>query len=942
MTLSCVVSLQAKELDSTPIITNFSNEIFDIESKVWDVDQDENGIIYAATNAGLYEYDGERWKLHQGGIGTNLRSVLCHEDIIYTSGWGGYGYWDYDVNLRFIYHSLYIQPNTEGVSTEEFWNIELTPKALFFQSKNRLHIYDRESGVVSIHTSSKGFDNLHKTEDGRLYVRDLDRGVCLYQGDSLHLLPGTSQLALSLSAIFSIGKSLYFVSAQRGILTYTDQRLEAVNWEIDPILKGEKVFSVTTDSHYGILIGTVRHGLYLLDFNGRVIKHYNKKKGLQGNTILSVLVDKSNDIWLGIDGGISYVQESSPLQIVIDKQEDIGSVYSAVKHDDKIYLASNQGLFSLTRNNYSFSLDLIEGSVGQAWAIDEIDGQIFVGHHNGAFLLNDNKLEQMSDVTGVWHFIQSPKDKNLVIAGSYHGLSLYRKVGEKWLFVDLIKGFEESSRFLSFDRYGYLWVAHPVKGYYRISLNKNHLSCEEVKFFAPEKYALVEPLYFSNIDEGLVFYNRNGVYKYNLLEESFDTHSYFNHINTDNLPMTSLTQVGNYFWYVAYNTLKCVERRGKDIILHNQPLYMLDNHLLGDFTSIVPLDNHQVIVGLRDGIALIDSRNMKSESSIPLLILREIEQIGIAGKQNVKLDSENSISLANKYGNIRFYFASPTELKYSYSIQYKLTKYQEEWSDLSSDSYVDLIGLSAGEYHLSVRAKDRNENNSPELSFTIKVAQPFYLRKWLIAVYVLSIIGITVVLALFFRKRAVNKALKVKREESIMLELKLEQVEKKALQIEKEKMVLEENQLKLELDRINNELISTSMNNVKKNDLLMDLRQSVISINNISQNPKVISYSTKIASKIDRMLNSHEDWITFELHFKNAHQGFFDRITLKHPGLSPNDLKLCAYLRLNLSTKEISSLINISPRSVEVARYRLRQKLQLPKSENLIKYILEI
>lgn len=942
MLLNPLVTLQAKELDLIPIIENFSDDIFGLEIQIWDIDQDKNGIIYAASNAGLYEYDGERWRFHQGGTGTNLRSILCDDDIIYTSGSRGYGYWEYDTNLNFIYHSLYIQDDKQDGASEEFWNIEETDEAVFFQSKMNLHIYNRSDKSISIIESKKGFDNLHKTNDDKIFIQDLDRGICQYQGTTLKALAGSSSFATSTSAIFSIEKDLYIVTDQSGVMLYTNQGFQDAGWSINATLQNEKVYCVNTDTRYGTLIGTVRHGLYLLDLNGDVTKHYNKKNGLQGNTILSIFLDKSDDIWLGIDGGISFVQESSPVQIVLDKQEEIGTIYSTLKKDDKIYLASNQGLYTLTQRDYSFDLDLIEGSVGQTWKLVDIDDHIFVGHHNGAYLIQNEELKKLSDVTGTWNFIQVPKRKDYIISGSYNGISLYQKEGEDWKFVNTITGFNESSRFLTFDHYGYLWVAHPVKGYYRISLDESYQRCEDVKFFGVKKDTLVEPLYLANIDNDIVFYNRYGFHHYNLLEESFEKYNYFNYANEENTPISSLTQVGNYYWFVAYNSLKCLERKGNEIIFHNQPLQSLNNHLLGDFTSITPIDDNTVIVGMRDGIALIDTRNMKFETSIPKLIIREIEQVGIEGHQNLIINDEKIITLENKYGNVRFYFASPSELKYSYKLQYKLTKYQEEWSEWLDQSHLDLIGLAAGEYTLEVRTKDLNEKFSVPLTYNLQIEKPYYLSNWLVIVYIVSLLLIIIAAILFFKKRAVNKELKANREEAIKLELKLEQAEKKALQVEKEKMILEENQLKQELNRINNELSSISMNNVKKNDLLMDLRKSVVSINNISQNPKVIGYSTKIASKIDRMLNSQDDWLTFELHFKNVHQGFFDRITQKYPTLTPSDLKLCAYLRLNLSTKEIASLINITPRSVEVARYRLRRKLDLNSNDNLIKHIMDI
>ena len=93
---------------------------------------------------------------------------------------------------------------------------------------------------------------------------------------------------------------------------------------------------------------------------------------------------------------------------------------------------------------------------------------------------------------------------------------------------------------------------------------------------------------------------------------------------------------------------------------------------------------------------------------------------------------------------------------------------------------------------------------------------------------------------------------------------------------------------------------------------------------------------------IDKNLNNTDDWKFFQEAFNNADKDFLKKIKSRHSSLTPNDLKLCAYLRLNLSSKEIAPLLNISPKSVEVKRYRLRKKMDLPHDYSLTNYILEI
>ena len=95
----------------------------------------------------------------------------------------------------------------------------------------------------------------------------------------------------------------------------------------------------------------------------------------------------------------------------------------------------------------------------------------------------------------------------------------------------------------------------------------------------------------------------------------------------------------------------------------------------------------------------------------------------------------------------------------------------------------------------------------------------------------------------------------------------------------------------------------------------------------------------EIVKAIDKYL-SDDDWDTFETNFDRAHQDFFNRLKIQFPDLTPGDIKLCAYLKMNLSSKEIAHLLNISIRSVEVHRYRIRKKLRLHSSDNLVEYLM--
>jgi DNA-binding CsgD family transcriptional regulator len=160
------------------------------------------------------------------------------------------------------------------------------------------------------------------------------------------------------------------------------------------------------------------------------------------------------------------------------------------------------------------------------------------------------------------------------------------------------------------------------------------------------------------------------------------------------------------------------------------------------------------------------------------------------------------------------------------------------------------------------------------------------------------------------------------------------ELELKELESSQKIIRLNNDKLRNDIETKNRELATSTMSIIKKNEFL-----NTIKIELLEGKEKNVS---KVVHIIDKNLNNTDDWKMFQEAFNNADKKFLDKVKDKHPDLTPNDLRLCAYLRLNLSSKEIAPLLNISPRSVEVKRYRLRKKMSLDHNSNLTNYILEI
>jgi DNA-binding CsgD family transcriptional regulator/cell division protein FtsL len=241
---------------------------------------------------------------------------------------------------------------------------------------------------------------------------------------------------------------------------------------------------------------------------------------------------------------------------------------------------------------------------------------------------------------------------------------------------------------------------------------------------------------------------------------------------------------------------------------------------------------------------------------------------------------------------------------------------------------VNFGNLPYGDFTFVVRARVGNDLSVNEASYSFSIARPWYLstmaRIVYVAIFLLLISAIHTAYRRYFR-----------RQKQKLIEENKKNLELTRLANEQEIVNLKNEQLQKDIEAKNRELAMTTMSLLNKSELLNGIKKDLSNLQDKSSRDQVIRV-------INSNLNNDQDWEYFEAAFNNADKNFLKKMHELHPNLTPNDLKLCVYLRLNLSSKEIAPLLNISVRSVEIKRYRLRKKINLEHQKSLVEYILEI
>jgi len=183
-----------------------------------------------------------------------------------------------------------------------------------------------------------------------------------------------------------------------------------------------------------------------------------------------------------------------------------------------------------------------------------------------------------------------------------------------------------------------------------------------------------------------------------------------------------------------------------------------------------------------------------------------------------------------------------------------------------------------------------------------------------------------------------------KEQEKHMAELKtrVEEFHHQGLVAEKEIMKLKNEKLENEMVFRNKELANQTMSIIQKNQFLAKIKDELQRLRKKGDEEIQKNKLNTLLKKIDKEIDNKQQNHVFETYFDEVHNEFFTSLKSKYPQISPREMRLCAYIRMDLTSKEIAVLLNITERGVEIGRYRLRKKLELSRDTNLSTFLSNI
>jgi ligand-binding sensor domain-containing protein/DNA-binding CsgD family transcriptional regulator len=934
-----------------PDIINFSKQAFKAGAQNRQIKQDKRGVMYFANNEGLLTFDGINWKAYPLPNRSIVRSIEFGPDNnIYAGGQDEFGYFAPDKNGRLQFHSLkHLLPENERSFTD-VWEIIFYRDWIFFQTSNS--IYQLSDGHCTVYKS--GHWRFMSLINNRLVAQDHEKGLLSFDNGVWGPFLKESELPADYfgMSVLNIGKdSTLLATVKNGIYLITgDKALRFRTPDMESIAtRNIASLAMVNDNH--IAIATNLDGCYIVDKKGHLVQSFTRKEGLQNNNILDIYVDREKNLWLGLDNGIDFIAYNNAIRHIYPDYLNEGSGYAAAIYNNQLYIGTSLGLYKVPLYDVQ-DLSYVKGvfepvqqSRGQVWNLSQVNGKLLMGHHEGAFLVENDRAIPIDGSNGFWTFqpYYNILPSSLMITGTYNGISLYDYKDGRFINKNIHANFE-SARFVVIDNND-IWVAHPYKGIYKVRLNGGSPATR--LYTHKEGVQSINGNYIFKIKNRIILTTENGIFEYNANADRFEPSKYYNALFGKKAIRYLKEDASGNIWFVYDKILGVADMQGpKPQIIY---LPELTNKFVAGFEFINPMNKNNVLIGGERGFYHINYeqyKKIKYPLQAQITLVRAINDrdsllfggyFGSANEDPAKAKIAKT-TVSHAWNSFHFEFAAQVygqqpNIEYSYILE----GFENNWAEFSGKTEKEYTNLPAGDYVFRVKARNNLGNESAVSSYAFTVLPPWYLSVWAYAFYICVFVYACYRLYHAQKKKFAAQQRRHETEQKRLQYLHQLEMEK----AEKELMALRNAKLEAEIQHKTTELASAAMHLVQKGELLGKVKEQMLRLKRVSDNDKESDEFKKLIRAINDEHKMDEQWEQFAMHFDKVHSDFLLMLKAKYPRLSANELKLCAYLRMNLTTKEIAQLMNISVRGVEISRYRLRKKLQVPTEANLFNFLIE-
>jgi AraC family transcriptional regulator, chitin signaling transcriptional activator len=941
---SCAAA-DSLRLKGKPSVIHYTKKEINFNSEFWAVCQDRDGIMYFGNKKGLIVFDGERWEKVKLPNNSSVRSLkISAAGVIYAAGYNEFGMVKKGATGKYYYESMTHLLRPEDRNFDNVWQIQEAQDNLIFRT-HRVLIIIRNNKATLIPAAKKFV--FSSAINDRYFIRDVDGGLKILNLETMEftvlnlnfndesvgfLLPGLN--GNDFIAITKQGSVFKVDSA----LTKTTLIVRLIDQP-----SNNTIFSAIKSSAGSYYVGSISAPVISFSSrNGELVFDQNPPV-LSDKTVLNLYETKDGNIWALQGDGIDYIENSSPVSILFED----ASIYDVAIKENNVYLATNQGAFIAplqTKKNESLAFKNIFGLPGLIWSVRSFNDQLLVGSDRGLYHVTGSTFKTIIEGPGFWKVIDIRNKPNQFLGCSYEGLYLINYDQKKGFeLVRKIDGFPESCReILQADEPGTFWVCHGYKGVFKMKIDEAFQRIISREHFTnknglPNQFNINVQRWKNQI----VFTTNSGIFTYDARENKFKPHEFLTRLFGNDHNVRKLLQYEDKTWFVDDDEVGYFITDQPNPILEKGLFLQLKGSLNEGLECIVPLSSNAVLIGTNMALYnfnLVNSKRpaFKLKTTITSVRFKKDSQ-EIYGPIN--LSPGKSFQIPSKINSLIFTFAAPT-VTHKVDIQYsfKIEGIDDNWSDWQSSPEKEYGILPPGKYTFHVKAKSLVGEYPEEAVYYFEIIPLWYRSTWAIALYCVFIMA-GVVCLIFWVRRKMNyerkKTINEEQQKRKLLELEIQRIK-----LEQENNEIKKNKDQLEEDviRKSKELANYTMLLIKKRELLTDLQDQLKSLKDLSRNENSRQLLRESIRKINTNLSDEEHIRLFEINFERVHFEFFEELKSGFPDLTQKELNLCAFIRMNLSNKQIALIQNISVRGVETSRYRVRKKLNVGRDEDMVEF----
>jgi len=943
--------LVGQDLLGLPLVYNYSKSIYQGGSRTWDIKQDSHGIMYFGNSEGLLTFDGRYWKTFSLPNHTNIRSIwIDANDRIYVGGQGDFGYFERSSQSGLTYRSLkeLIPPKYRNFA--DIWNTVGLGQSVFFRGTDV--IFELKGQKIQVHPAAVEWYFMGQS-GGILYAQDRKNGLLEFRDNKW--TPYITDLPfkdVKIATIMSFGKDRILLSTLNNEnYALQGRKMTRLNKQDND---GSYTPSLAQIDELTFVVGNAKEGCHIRDMAGNTIQRIGVREGLQNKNVTTVFVDKQKNIWIGTDNVISVISYGSAIRYLRPNMDNDVTGYSSVIFNNTLYLSSSNGVYyaniksdliDQSRSPAVFSL--LQGSdAGEAWRLEQLNGHVLLGHNKGLFQITDHSIKPLTQGIGTWKLLPLnmvyPIEESLV--GTYQGLELLHFHNGVFSSKGLLNGPSDSFRFLEQDENGTIWASHPYRGIYRITLSKDKKSYQAELYTQKNGLPADYQNYVFRIKNQVVFATEKGLYNYDYNSKLFVPSKQFAAFKDLTIRYLKDDQDGN-IWFCTKKTVGLGQFDAKKGTYHLVNFPEIEGMSTSGFEHIYSFDKNNIYVGAEKGVLHINYDKYLKQSFKPVAMLSQVIATGkgdsliFAGffsnmsKLKEASGKDSILQLPAVFNSFRFSFSSPSYgIHQHLEFSYKLSGYDENWSSWTQQSEKSYTNLQDGQYTFLVKVRNNLNQESNVAEYSFVVLPPWYKTLWAkIGYFLLATLG---VLGLIRLRKIEQHKQQLKHEKQLeqlryIHQLEIEKNEKEIVKLNNEKLADE-------VITKTKELASTSMQLLENSGALIKVRDELAKLDTGDDEDSNLKRINNLLKDIEK---NSANWNQFASHFDELNDGFLNKLKEKHPGLSRNDLKVCAYLKLHFTSKQIAQLQNITVRGVEIHRYRLRKKLQVETELSLNDYL---